>query len=63
MRAAVRVHVWSAGESSDRYNNRAVLFVPASWGKLRTQEDCEDTQRAAAFDALVNGAEPVTEPH
>jgi ketosteroid isomerase-like protein len=62
MRAAVRVHVWSPGESGDRYNNRAVLFVTATWGKLRTQEDYEDTQRAAAFDVVLNGSKPVTEP-
>ena len=29
-------------------------------GKLRTQEDYEDTQRAAAFDALLSGT-PVAE--
>ena len=34
--AAVRVHVWSPGESGDRYKNGAVLFVTATWGKLRT---------------------------
>jgi hypothetical protein len=62
MRAAVRVHVWSPGESGDRYSNRAVLFVTATWGRLRTQEDYEDTQRAAAFDAVLNGAKPVTDP-
>ena len=62
MRAAVRVHVWSPGEPGDRYTNRAVLFVTATWGKLRTQEDYEDTQRAAAFDALLNRPEPVSEP-
>ena len=26
---------------------------PRRWGKLRTQEDYEDTERAAAFDALL----------
>ena len=60
-RAAVRVHVWSPGEPGDRYTNRAVLFVTATWGKLRSQEDYEDTQRAAAFDALLNRPEPVSE--
>jgi hypothetical protein len=29
------------------------MFVTSRWGKLRTQEDYEDTQRAAAFDALL----------
>jgi ketosteroid isomerase-like protein len=53
LRAAVRAHVWSPGTGGDRYTNRAVLFVTSSWGKLRTQEDYEDTERAAAFDALL----------
>ena len=53
LRAAVRAHVWSPGPSGDRYNNRAVLFVTSKWGKLRTHEDYEDTERAAAFDRLL----------
>ena len=60
LRAAIRVHDWSPGEVGDRYNNRAVLFVTSRWGKLRTQEDYEDTQRAAAFDALISGQSPVS---
>lgn len=53
MRAAVRVHHWVPGdEGQDRYANRAVLFVKSRWGKLRFQEDYEDTERVAAFDAL-----------
>ena len=49
------------GRTGDRYNNRAVLFVTSKWGKLRTQEDYEDTQRAAAFDALLDGRAAVSE--
>ena len=41
--------------------NRAVLFVTSKWGKLLTQEDYEDTQRAAAVDALLDGSAPVSE--
>jgi hypothetical protein len=56
-RAAVRVHDWSEGEDGqDRYNNRAVLWVNSAWGKLSAQEDYEDTERAAAFDALLDRA-------
>ena len=55
LRAAVRAHVWSPAAFGDRYTNRAVLFVTSSWGKLRTHEDYEDTERAAMFDALVVG--------
>jgi ketosteroid isomerase-like protein len=61
LRAAVRVHDWSPGATGDRYANRAVLFVTSRWGKVRTQEDYEDTQRAAAFDALLTG-ELATQP-
>jgi len=58
LRAAVRVHDWVAGDGAgDRYSNRAVLFVTAAWGKLRTQEDYEDTERAAAFDHLLTQEE------
>jgi hypothetical protein len=53
MRAAVRVHHWVPGaDGQDRYANRAVLFVESRWGKLHFQEDYEDTERVAAFDAL-----------
>jgi ketosteroid isomerase-like protein len=51
-RAAVRVHHWVEGaDGRDRYNNRAVLFVNTAWGKIRAQEDYEDTERVAQFDA------------
>ncbi len=43
---------WVPGEGGrDRYANRAVLFVESRWGKLRVQEDYEDTELVAAFDA------------
>ena len=51
-RIAVRAHVWASGpEGGDAYNNRAVLMINTRWGKIRAQEDYEDTERAAAFDA------------
>jgi hypothetical protein len=60
-RAAVRVHDWVEGDDGkDQYNNRAVLFVNAGWGKIRAQEDYEDTERAAAFDALLERREALT---
>jgi ketosteroid isomerase-like protein len=31
------------------YQNRAVLFVRAAWGKIVYQEDFEDTQKVEAF--------------
>lgn len=50
-RAAVRVHHYIVGEEGrDVYANRAVLFVTTVWGKIRHQEDYEDTERVAADD-------------
>ena len=50
-RAAVRVHHWIPGpDGEDRYANRAVLMVRTAWGKIRSQEDYEDTERVSAFD-------------
>jgi len=51
-RAAVRVHDWIPGPGGDDlYSNRAVLMVRSAWGKITSQEDYEDTERVAAFDA------------
>ena len=56
-RAAVKVHNWSPGESgTDRYANRAVLYVTTAWGRIRVQEDFEDTQRSADFDEVLADA-------
>lgn len=56
-RVAVRVRDWSPGaDGADRYCNRAVLFVESRWGKVLVQEDYEDTERAADFDALLAAA-------
>jgi len=35
------------------YDNRAVLFARAVWGKIVLQEDFEDTQKSEAFDAYL----------
>jgi ketosteroid isomerase-like protein len=51
MRIAVRVHHWAPAEDgTDAYTNRAILFAESKWGKIRRQEDYEDTERVAAFD-------------
>ena len=56
-RAAARVRDWILdAEGRQIYANRAVLFVNARWGKIRAQEDYEDTTRVAAFDALVSSS-------
>ena len=53
MRAAARVHHWIPGPAgSDVYSNRAVLMVRTVWGKIRSQEDYEDTERVSALDRL-----------
>jgi ketosteroid isomerase-like protein len=50
-RAAVRVRDWIPGaDGEDVYANRAVLMVRVVWGKIRGQEDYEDTERVAALD-------------
>jgi hypothetical protein len=62
-RAAVRVRHWASGPTGeDTYTNRAVLFVDTTWGKIRAQEDYEDTERVAQLDQLVALADPTTAP-
>lgn len=52
-RIAVRVHHWVEGpDGTDIYNNRAILFIDSKWGRVVRQEDYEDTERVAEFDAL-----------
>ena len=51
-RAAVRVHDWIPGDrrrldGDDLYANRAVLMVDSRWGRIRDQEDYEDSERVA----------------
>ena len=38
------------------YDNRAVLFVRARWGKITYQEDFEDTHKSEAFDRYLRAA-------
>jgi ketosteroid isomerase-like protein len=35
------------------YANRALIFAKVAWGKIRFQEDYEDTQRVVPFDAYL----------
>jgi len=54
MRAALRARVWARGDDGEViYTNRAVVWVRASWGKITSQEDYEDSERAAALDVLL----------
>ena len=51
MRAALRARVWIDGDDGrDIYTNRAVVWVRCRWGKIISQEDYEDSERAAALD-------------
>ena len=45
----------SASDRSGKlvYENRAVLFARAVWGKIVYQEDFEDTHKVEAFDAYL----------
>ena len=38
------------------YDNRAVLFARARWGKITYQEDFEDTHKSEAFDQYLRTA-------
>jgi uncharacterized protein (TIGR02246 family) len=40
------------------YDNRAVLFARARWGKIFYQEDFEDTQKIEAFDRFLRQTAP-----
>jgi ketosteroid isomerase-like protein len=40
------------------YENRAVLFGKARWGKVVYQEDFLDTQKVSAFDDYLSTREP-----
>jgi len=42
-----------AGETV--YENRAVLFARAAWGRIVYQEDFEDTHKVEAFDKYLAG--------
>jgi ketosteroid isomerase-like protein len=42
------------------YDNRAVLFARARWGKIVYQEDFEDTHKIDDFEAYLN--EPAGQP-
>jgi hypothetical protein len=54
MRAAVRVHHWvTKPEAVDRKTSRGVLFINAKWGKILSQENYEDTEWVAQYDALL----------
>jgi ketosteroid isomerase-like protein len=56
-RVAVRVRDWIPTEGGDdAYANRAVLMARLSWGKIRDQEDYEDSERVSAFDRRTNPA-------
>ena len=49
-RVAVRVNHGIVADGVSIYANRAVLMATIVWGKIRAQEDYEDTERVAAFD-------------
>jgi ketosteroid isomerase-like protein len=55
-RVAVRVRDWIPTDEGDAYANRAVLMARLSWGKIREQEDYEDSERVSAFDRRTNAA-------
>jgi hypothetical protein len=49
-RVAVRVNHGVVVDGATIYTNRAVLMARIVWGKIRAQEDYEDTERVVTFD-------------
>lgn len=50
-RVCVRENHWILDEHGDEvYANRAAFCVVVSWGKIKSQEDYEDTERMAAYE-------------
>ena len=43
----------SDADGNEVYANRAVLYAVARWGRITRQEDFEDTQKVATFDAWL----------
>lgn len=39
------------------YENRAVIMATIAWGRITREEVYEDTEKAAAFDVYLEGAE------
>ncbi len=39
------------------YSNRGAIFARAAWGKIKYQEDYEDTQKVVAFDQYLASRE------
>jgi uncharacterized protein (TIGR02246 family) len=61
-RTAVCVRFTAQAKSSSGeivYDNRAVLFARARWGKITFQEDFEDTHKIDDFETYLNEQTPV----
>ncbi|MEX0682868.1 MAG: nuclear transport factor 2 family protein [Dehalococcoidia bacterium] len=43
----------TAADGTVVYSNRALIYAQTAWGKIRYQEDYEDTQKVAAFDEYL----------
>ena len=62
-RIALRAHVWAVGpDGGDACGDRAVLMINARRGKIRRQQDYEDRERAAAFDAYMDSGGTTRSP-
>lgn len=42
------------------YSNRGAIFAQAAWGKIKYQEDFEDTQKVVAFDKYLESRKQKT---
>jgi ketosteroid isomerase-like protein len=55
-RVAVRANDHRPGEHGDDYDNRVVAFLEIRWGRMRSWEDYEDTERVADWDRRLAAA-------
>ena len=49
-------------EGNRVYENHAMIFLKARWGKVVYEETFEDTERTAAFDAYLEAQPRVATP-
>lgn len=48
----------TAGDGTRFYENRAMVYIKARWGKVRFEEIYEDTEKTAELDRYLESREP-----
>jgi hypothetical protein len=58
-RICVLDHHWAVdSDGVETYANRAALYFVVSWGKIKREEDYEDTEKVAAWDRAHGASAP-----